>query len=191
MQALEEIRVKESEIEIDFRPVIDMYVLLEKYIPEIMEKEEVSPQQILDKDWTQLVTASQGVRDELTERTSDFKRDLIQGIGALTVDVQEFRKNFDTHGPAIPGIAPREALNRLRMFSDEYSIRKRRYDSYNAGECLFGLPNKEYPELVTTEKQLKLLEQLYSLYQKVTDTIAKWKEMPWTCMDEEYAKMDE
>jgi dynein heavy chain len=44
MQALEEIRTKESEIEIEFRPVIDMYRLLEVYIPEVMEKEEVSPQ---------------------------------------------------------------------------------------------------------------------------------------------------
>lgn len=44
MSALEEIRVKESQIEIDFRPVIDMYRLLEIYIPEIMEKEEVDPQ---------------------------------------------------------------------------------------------------------------------------------------------------
>ena len=43
MSALEEIRVKESQIEIDFRPVIDMYRLLEIYIPDIMEKEEVDP----------------------------------------------------------------------------------------------------------------------------------------------------
>ena len=41
----------------------------------------------------------------------------------------------------VPGIEPKEALNRLRMFSDEYSVRKRRYDSYNAGETLFGLPH--------------------------------------------------
>ena len=51
--------------------------------------------------------------------------------------MKEFRENFDLNGPAVPGIAPREALNRLRMFSDEYSIRKRRYDSYHAGELLF------------------------------------------------------
>jgi len=191
MQALEEIRTKESEIEIDFRPVIDMYRLLEVYIPEAMEKEEVSPQQILDKDWATLVVQSQSVRDELQGRQAEFKKDLIQGIGALTVDVQEFRKNFDTSGPAIPGIAPREALNRLRMFSDEYSIRKRRYDSYNAGEHLFGLPSKEYPELVRTDQQLRLLEQLYSLYQKVTEAIAKWKEFPWSNIEIEIAKMDE
>lgn len=102
-------------------------------------------------------------------RQAVFKKDLINGIQNLTQDVREFRENFDLNGPAVPGIAPREALNRLRMFNDEYSIRKRRYDSYHAGEILFGLPNKEYPELVTTEQQLGLLQQLYSLYQKVND----------------------
>jgi hypothetical protein len=38
MSALEEIRKKESEIEINFRPVIDMYNLLDTYLPEIREK---------------------------------------------------------------------------------------------------------------------------------------------------------
>lgn len=41
----------------------------------------------------------------------------------------------------VTGIEPKEALNRLRMFSDEYSVRKRKFDSYSAGEGLFGLPH--------------------------------------------------
>jgi dynein heavy chain len=55
MHALEEIRQKQSEIEIQFRPVVEMYSLLETYIPEVMEKEEMDPSTILDKDWGQLV----------------------------------------------------------------------------------------------------------------------------------------
>jgi dynein heavy chain len=55
MHALEEIRKKESEIEIQFRPVVEMYNLLETYLPEVMEKEEMDPSTILDKDWGQLV----------------------------------------------------------------------------------------------------------------------------------------
>lgn len=65
-------------------------------------------------------------------------------------DVKLFRKNFEQNGPMVPGIEPKEALNRLRMFSDEYSIRKRKFDTYFAGETLFGLPHQEYPELVET-----------------------------------------
>lgn len=152
MHALEDIRKRESQMDIDFRPVIEMYRLLEIYIPEVMAADETDPNAIIDKEWKQLVTDAGEVRDELMVRQAGFKKDLIIGIQNLTQDVKEFRENFDLNGPAVPGIAPREALNRLRMFSDEYSIRKRRYDSYHAGEILFGLPNKEYPELTTTEQ---------------------------------------
>jgi dynein heavy chain len=124
-------------------------------------------------------------------RQSDFKMELIKGISLLTEDVADFKQNFDDHGPAVKGIAPREALNRLRMFQEEYDIRKRRFDSYNSGETLFGLPNKQYPELQKTEKDLTLLSQLYTLYQRVNDTIGKWKEYPWNGIQEEILKMDE
>jgi len=52
MHALEEIRKKESEIELQFRPVSEMYALLETYLPEVMEKEEMDAKSILEKDWT-------------------------------------------------------------------------------------------------------------------------------------------
>lgn len=52
MYTLEDIRKKESEIELQFRPVTDMYRLLETYLPEVMEKEEMDSKSILEKDWT-------------------------------------------------------------------------------------------------------------------------------------------
>lgn len=79
----------------------------------------------------------------------------------------------------VKGIEPREALNRLRMFQEEYQIAKRKYDSYFAGETLFGLAHQNYPALVETQKQIELFDKLYSLYQKVNDAISKWREIPW------------
>ena len=65
MYALEEIRKKESEIELQFRPVTEMYSLLETYLPEIMEKEESDVSSILDKDWAKLVIDAEAVRNQL------------------------------------------------------------------------------------------------------------------------------
>lgn len=65
MFALEEIRKKESEIELQFRPVTEMYSLLETYLPEVMEKEEMDAKSILEKDWAQLVIFAENVRNEL------------------------------------------------------------------------------------------------------------------------------
>jgi dynein heavy chain len=58
MHALEEIRKKESEIDIDFRPVIDMFALLENssYMENKEQKgDEMDASAILDKDWAGLV----------------------------------------------------------------------------------------------------------------------------------------
>jgi len=65
MHALEEIRTKESEIEIQFRPVVEMYNLLETYLPAVMEKEEMDASTILEKDWGQLVTQAVTIRNDL------------------------------------------------------------------------------------------------------------------------------
>jgi len=65
MYALEEIRKKESEIELQFRPVTEMYALLETYLPEVMEKEESDVSSILDKDWAKLVVDAEAVRNSL------------------------------------------------------------------------------------------------------------------------------
>jgi dynein heavy chain, axonemal len=64
MYALEEIRQKQSEIEIQFRPVVEMYSLLETYIPEVMEKEEMDPSVILEKDWGNLVSQANQSRND-------------------------------------------------------------------------------------------------------------------------------
>jgi hypothetical protein len=34
----------------------------------------------------------------------------------LIDDVKDFRKDFEENGPVVPGIEPKEALNRLRLF---------------------------------------------------------------------------
>lgn len=77
---------------------------------------------------------------------------MIKGINVLVDNVIVFREDFDKNGPMVSGIEPREALNRLRMFTAEFEIRDRKFKSYQAGETLFGLPHQSYPELEKTQK---------------------------------------
>lgn len=191
MGALEEIRAKQSEIALQFKPINDMYALIDTYFQNIMDKDEIEEKLAMQSNWETLVVRSESIRNNLADQNAEYKMNLIKGIKALVVDVKEFRHNFETKGPTVPGLEPREALNRLRMFSDEYSIRKRKYDSYYAGEILFGLPHVEYPLLVKSANEIELLDKLYSLYSKVKDTIAKWREIPWTEVVNEIEKMIE
>jgi len=45
--------------------------------------------------------------------------------------------------------------------------------------------------LEKTQKEIELLDKLYMLYSKVKDTVAKWKDFPWTEIDGEIQKMNE
>lgn len=192
MHALEEIRKKQSEIEIHFRPVKEMCNLLENYLPpESLGEDDMDPNQILQKDWGSIVAQATQVRNDLQQRQANFKYNLVDGINKLKVDVVKFKDDFDQNGPMVKGIEPKEALNRLKQFSEEYSIRKRKYDTFYAGETLYGLPHQQYAELEDIQKKIELLEKLYNLYSKVKDTIAKWKEYQWADVGEEIEKMTE
>jgi dynein heavy chain len=43
------------------------------------------------------------------------------------------------NGPMVENISPKEAMERLRRFEDEFSVKNKFYKIYQSGEHLFGL----------------------------------------------------
>ena len=93
MNALEEIRKKESEIDIDFRPVIEMFALLENssYLENKDNKDEIDPSSILEKDWAGLVKQASIVQEGLFAQKAEFKKDLIEKVNFTTVRKKGFK----------------------------------------------------------------------------------------------------
>ena len=185
---MKEVRQKEGEIELEFKPIMEMYNILDTHLAAGMEKDEQDHRHILKSKWKNLVEKSTQRQNELQETQNFYKRDLIKSVRFLITDVHEFRKDYDKNGPMVNGIKPRDAVERLRRFKEEYSVRERNFEINYAGEELFGLPHQQYPELEATKRELDLLAQLYDLYGVVIDTVSKWKEMVWS---EAVEKMDE
>ncbi len=50
-------------------------------------------------------------------------------------------------GPMVRGIPPREASDRLTIFQAKFDELWRKFETYSAGEDLFGLAITEYPDL--------------------------------------------
>ena len=65
MSALEEIRKKQSDIALQFKPINDMYALIDSYFSHIMEKDEIDSKTTLQKDREILVVRSEQTRNEL------------------------------------------------------------------------------------------------------------------------------
>ena len=191
MNALEEIRKKQSNINFQFKPISEMYALIENQLADVMDRDELDNQKNLIKEWNNLVEKAFVVRDGLHEEQADFKKQLIINIDKLVIDVQEFKKDFDNKGPKQPNLSPGEALNKLKDFKEQFSVLDRKYYQYKNGENLFGLPNTDYPDLFMTKGELEKLDKLYNLYLKVTETIAKWNDTPWLEISDEITKMKE
>jgi len=67
----------------------------------------------------------------------------------------------------VAGILPREASDRLNIFQLKFDEIYRSYQTYSAGEKLFGLPITDYSCLHRIKKELNLLQKLYGLYNQV------------------------
>eukprot|EP00899_Mesostigma_viride_P009796 jgi/Mesvir1/18818/Mv04309-RA.2 len=178
MNVLREVREKEAEIDTIMMPIEEMYALLLRYEVRV-PKEEIDQVGDLRYSWKKLRKLANDVSDNLARLQVGFKRELIKEVKSFVVDVSSFRQDFDSNGPMVPGLAPMDAVDRLKKFQSQFEVRKRKWDNYTSGEELFGLPITKYPELEKTEKELALLDKLYSLYVLVITTINGYADIYW------------
>ena len=81
MAVLREVRERESSIEMEIMPILDMYQMLEQYLPGgVMEKEEMDQRSILRSQWVRLVDFAEEVTDRLSEVQGTFKRQLTHDV---------------------------------------------------------------------------------------------------------------
>jgi dynein heavy chain len=158
MQTLQEVRAKQSEIELDFIPITQMYKILEENLPDVLaqDKEEQEVRDGLTNNWAKLLAESESRQEEFSLKQVAYKKNLIKTVNAFKKDVAEFRALYDRHGPMVRGIPPREAVERLKRFKEEYDVRERKQMIYYLGEDLFGLPHQQYPKLDLTKQELAI-----------------------------------
>jgi len=110
------------------------------------------------------------VQEELTRVQPIFKEELLGGIGQFHEDVNKLETSYAREGPMCSGITPREASDRLNTFQSRFDDIYRSFQTYSAGEQLFGLPQTDYSCLHKIRKELSLLQKLYGLYNQVSVT---------------------
>ncbi|OQS07437.1 dynein heavy chain [Thraustotheca clavata] len=192
MNLLKEVRARESGINMEINPVLDMYEMLEYYLPDgFMEKEEMDQKSVLRSNWRKLIHHAETRTDELSKTQAGFKRGLLRDIKEFIVDVKHFREDFLANGPMVIGISASEAVERLNRYKEEYKIRERKQDLYTSGEELFALPKTSYPELEMTKKELQLQDKLFGLYVDVLSTLEEWKTIPWVQVAQNMQAMTE
>ena len=192
MSVLKEVRERESSIEIEISPMLDMYAVLDHYIPGgVVNKEEMDKKSVIRTSWRKLSDFAEEVGDNLQAVQGKFRKKLLVDIATFGDDVSSFRTRYVQTGPAVQGIEPKEAVNRLKKFKSEFDLLKRKHESYAAGEDLFALKKTEYPALIKTQKELTLLTKLYDLYMDVVNTLEEYKDLSWSQVMERIESMAE
>ncbi|GFO43348.1 dynein heavy chain 5, axonemal [Plakobranchus ocellatus] len=178
MAALKDIREAEIRIDMDIGPIEESYAMLNKH--ELKpEKEESEKVDTLRYSWERLQAQAVEVQDHLIKIQPNFKSDLIEDVKTFKVDCDDFYGSYDEKGPMVPGVAPREASDRLIIYQNTFDTLHRKFITYTGGEELFGLSVSEYPKLLQIKKELNLLQKLYGLYNNVIDTVHGYYDILW------------
>ncbi|CAF4327193.1 unnamed protein product, partial [Rotaria magnacalcarata] len=189
MGALGEIRQNEILIDQTITPVEETYAMMNKYEiafndgkPELVDT--------LQYAWKKCLQQGKEVQSHLLEIQPAFKQNLLDNVAAFQQDFVTFVDDYNKKGPMVHGTPPREASDRLTIFQAKFDELWRKFETYSAGEDLFGLAITEYPDLQRIKRELGLLQKLYSLYNIVIDTINGYYDIAWVDVDIEKINND-
>ncbi|KAJ3249557.1 Dynein heavy chain 5, axonemal [Chytriomyces hyalinus] len=189
VRTLSEIRLAEVDIDMKVAPIEEAYLLLTKHNVAVT-KEETEMVDSLRYSWKKLKVLVIDVQTHLSKIQPVFKADLIGAVGKFAQDVKDFTVEYTENGPMVGNIAPKTASERLNVFQRAFDELNRKWETYSAGEDLFSLPVTPFPTLVRVKKELKLLQNLYSLYNDVLEKRTLYNETLWYDLDLEKINVD-
>lgn len=155
---------------------MEMYTLLDNNLPGgITDKDESDARIFLWSKWNNLVDMSEKINRGLAHEQAQYLRTLKKDIKILVKDIADFRGDYEKNGPMVEGIVPKEAIERLKRFDEQYEVREHQFKINFKGEELFGLQHQKYPALEKTKAELANLKKLYNLYSEVIKEITAFQ----------------
>ena len=182
MLSLASMRDMEAVIDLKLAPIEDAYYILMKCNSEVSAEEK----EVVDNlryRWKKLKSLATEVQDNLSRLQSGMQKRLVTSVKSFVNEVKTFGSEYSKKGPMVPGIKPRVAAERLKVFQKQFEDMERKWIVYQSGEELFGLPVTEYPDLVRIKKELRLLSSLYNLYTDVIETVTGYEDILWAEID--------
>ncbi|CAF0729412.1 unnamed protein product, partial [Didymodactylos carnosus] len=178
MLAVKELRENEIRLDMSIGPIEESYAMLQAHELNVA-REEIERCDTLRYSWQKLQNHCSQMTTHLLEIQPRFKEDLLENVAKFIKECERFYIEYEKGGPTISGITPRESSDRQILFQSRVENLYKRFETYHGGEELFGLPVADYPQLEKIKKDLALLQRLYTLYNKVLDTVASYFDIPW------------
>ena len=190
MNVLKDIRERESNIEMEFAPIMDMYAMLERYLPGgVVDKDEIEQRTSMRATWRKLIDLADSVTTNLGAIQGTYKKQLVWDIKDFTIDIRSFGKDYRENGPTVMSIKPNVAVERLKKFKAELIIREKKMEVYKSGEELFALRGTKFSEILQVRKDVQLAEQIYGLYTDLHVAMDSWQKVKWVDVENQAGAM--
>jgi hypothetical protein len=107
MYASQEVRERETQIDMELAPIESKYALLVKYETRI-DTDELGLLASWQDAWQRVVRMARTASEELNKKQESLRAELVRNVQAFATEVRAFRKDFILHGPVEQGIKPPE-----------------------------------------------------------------------------------
>jgi len=179
LNLLSKLQSEKEETQSGFKPVYDMYSILEKHGVEVAE-EETQRLEHFQSRWAEYESVLDSASEELEKSKDYFREKLKNMIDALVSEVNEYRQSFREMAPFhYRGVTNPETIQQaFEVIEDAESkcqdFRRVEHELYG-GMQIFKMPQPPLKELQSTEHDLQMLRTLWDLINEWNETYSSYK----------------
>lgn len=142
-------------------------------------KFEVEKKNLILSKFNELINLTKHVEEEIQEKKTTMKNELINNIYSFKIDIKTFREHFLKMNFKSEHINPLNAFELLKRYKEEINMLKNKYNSYYKGESIFGLKHQTHSDLFLSSNEIHNFYSLYDLYVQLKEKLNEWKNLKW------------
>ncbi|TNN52944.1 Dynein heavy chain 10, axonemal [Liparis tanakae] len=176
--SISDIRSMSLDVELRFIDIQERYRTVAMYKVEVGE-DELELVANIEQMWNDLFAESKQVDRSLSGVKKTFTQTTTEDIEEYTLELSIFAENFNMHGPGAVGDDLEKGLTIMETYeADLAKMVTGRQELANA-EKLLDLPVTVYPGVVSIEKDMDGLRQIYAVFKAQQDAKTEWSQTLW------------
>ena len=148
------------------------------YKIEVSEEEQTTCDN-LENQWLELLQKTKGTDKSLVPVKRQFTKITLKQMADFTNVAAEFFKTFKEEGPSSVGADLDNGLSILKAYRNKHGAMESQRIELAKAEKLFDLQITSFPELLEVDKEIRALDQVYSLYEEQKRTREEWANTLW------------
>ncbi|XP_044053526.1 dynein axonemal heavy chain 10 isoform X1 [Siniperca chuatsi] len=182
LSTISDIRDMSLDVEMRFIDIQERYRTLAMYKIEVGE-DELELVSNIGQMWSDLFTESRQVDRSLTDVKKSFTEITKEKTKEFKQELSIFAESFNMHGPGAVGDDLEKGMTIIGTYeADLAKVLARRQELANA-EKLLDLPVTVYPDVISIQKDMKGLRQIYDVYKAQKDAKTEWSQTLWVDLD--------